>query len=83
MIIAAALRLPTGLIITAPPPARHGDLIRAGADAGMTHDTLCNVTQGFLTDFATFVGRQGAHRAAFKAGQIDTQEGELYSEDLW
>ena len=73
MIVAAALQI-EGMTISMPKPARHGDIIaRFGADGD----------QGFLTSAGTFAHRRLAHRIAFKAGQVATMDGELFSEDLW
>jgi hypothetical protein len=73
MIVAAALRI-DGVTYSMPKPARHADLIgRLGMDG----------EQGFLTSSGTFAHRRLAHRIAFKAGQVATMDGELFSEDLW
>lgn len=83
-IIAAAVLLPNGAILTKPPPARHPDL-------RLTAERFGNwvLVNGFLTDSGEFVDRRDAYSIAEAAGQIVNVfdvahvKGRLYSEDLW
>lgn len=79
---------PDHLIVSAPPPARHGSLlhplhtlgIRVGPD-----------DQGFVTNTGRFVERAEALKIALAANQTFRPDGpykdhggsELFSEDLW
>jgi len=84
-VVAVAVRR-NGLIYTAPPPARHGDVIRLVDEGhGQQHAPFLPDEQGFLTSTGRFLGRVGAAALAISAGQISaTKWGrELYSEDLW
>jgi hypothetical protein len=83
-IVAAAILIDDTLIVTAPPRARHGDILhplflRYGIRAGEF--------QGFLTSTGRFVDRTEAYRIAIASGQPWTDarhvEGTLFSEDLW
>lgn len=90
-VVAAALRctLSDGveIIISAPPPARHHNLLFAyyelkGEPLGDSKN------QGFLTSEGKFVDRKEAMRIALASNQklIDHPsriEGVLFSEDLW
>ena len=78
-IVAAALKLSSGQIVTKPPPVRHPTLI---LDA---NNPLC-YEQGFLTDSGEFVDREEAYRIALKAKQLVPRQSDgprLYTEDLW
>jgi hypothetical protein len=91
MIVAAALKCVGEegfeFIISAPPPARHHNLLFAyyelkGKPLGNSKN------QGFLTSEGKFVDRQEAMRIALASNQklIDHPsriEGVLFSEDLW
>jgi hypothetical protein len=83
MIVSAALKMDNGAIVSLPIPARHGDVIAALSRLGLCGAVALDAEQGFLTSGGRFVDRRLAHRLAFKAGQIATMEGELFSEDLW
>ena len=80
-IVASALRW-RGVTITAPPPARHHDLMRAlqGLKPMASPEN-----QGFLTSDGHFTEREEAAQIAISAGQIkETKWGKyLFSEDLW
>lgn len=79
MIVSAALRLPSGAILSLPRPARHGCIMRAFDDP----EVIAKSDQGFLTSDGAFVNRQLARIIAFTSGQVSTVGGELFSEDLW
>jgi hypothetical protein len=91
MIVAAALRceIDEGLevIISAPPPARHHNLLFAHYE--MRGYPLNNSkNQGFLTSEGKFVDRIEGMKIVLECNQklIDHPsrvEGVLYSEDLW
>lgn len=89
-IVAAAIRCEGecgDFIISAPPPARHHNLLRAYYDLkGEPHRGSEN--QGFLTSEGVFVTREEAYKIVVAANQqmIDHPsrvEGKLFSEDLW
>lgn len=82
-IAAAALKI-DDTIITCPPPARHGDLIRFYAKGREDHPVVQPAEQGFLTDMGCFVDRREAMRIALASGQLRVAPREwLASEDLW
>jgi hypothetical protein len=83
MIVSAALKMDNGAVVSLPAPARHGDVIAVLSRLGLSGAVGLDAEQGFLTSGGTFAHRRLAHRIAFKAGQIASMEGELYSEDLW
>lgn len=74
-------------IISAPPPARHGNLLFGYYNLkGEAHKNA--KLQGFLTSTGEFVDREEAMRIVLAAGQplIDHPsrvDGILFSEDLW
>lgn len=78
---------PEYLIISAPPPARHHNLmqpfyLRFGQHIGVS------TTQGFLTSEGQYASRENAFTIARAAGQAminhpSRVEGVLFSEDLW
>lgn len=83
-VVAAVLLLEGGFILTAPPPARHCDLIRKFA--GLTGQGFVDLdAQGFLLSNGTFCRRAPAGVIAAAAGQLETLQHppNLYSEDLW
>lgn len=75
---------PDYVTVTAPPPARHAQLLHP-----IALDTVGPDDQGFLTSAGRFVGRREALRIVEEAGQqqIDHPSknagGQLFSEDLW
>ena len=79
-IIAAAIKLPSGNIVSLPKPSRHHDIIN-------NLERPCAFEQGFLTDAGTFVTREEAYIIARNEGQIlfrcDGDEGRLFSDNLW
>lgn len=79
----AAMKLASGLIVFAPKPLRHSDIIHALAAAGM--NTPIQGQQGFLTDEGYFVNRTEAARLALEAGQTKYLRAppNLFSEDVW
>lgn len=80
-IIAAALRLEDGEVITAPPPARHHMLVRNWC---IEHEELIPYHDcGFLTSRGRFARRRPAAIIAFKAGQTAEPKDRLLSVDLW
>lgn len=84
--IVAAAVIYHGLIIYAPPPARHGDILRLlhevkeGAGSGVKHDG-----QGFITSTGRYVARIEAMQIAKAAGQLIRKpyNAELFSENLF
>ena len=79
-----------GTIHTLPRPARHGDVM-AMHGAVNRRWALADGEQGFTTSEGRFVERDEAYRIAKAAGQIiarqdghiNTNGGDLFSEDLW
>jgi hypothetical protein len=77
---------PNFLIVSSPPPARHGTLLHPMCELGVRHHHPDD--QGFLTNKGRFVGRREALQIALKSGQpmIDhpsRHQTLLFSEDLW
>lgn len=85
-IVAAAI-CAEGITFTAPPPARHGHILRIMSETlGLDAIRLgLPDNQGFITSSGRFVGRRAAAGIAVSAGQIDQPKwgAELFSEDLW
>lgn len=79
-IVAVAMKLDSGLIVTMPPPARHHTVLHA-APTRMHY-----AEQGFLTSDGSFATRMQALEIARLSGQIlretAPQQG-LFSEDVW
>lgn len=82
IIVAAAVRTPTG-VSHMPPPARHHHIVHK------LHDEYRIVSapkdQGFLTSYGRFVSREEAARIAVDSRQITVPQwgNKLFSEDLW
>lgn len=77
---------PDYLIISSPPPARHGTLLHPMYD--YMGKPIGPDDQGFLTSTGRYVDRKEALAIVFAAGQprIDhpsRNDHDLYSEDLW
>ena len=77
---------PPHLIVTAPPPARHGTLLHPLHDLGPAPEHIDD--QGFITSTGRFVERKEALQIALASGQpmIDhpsRHDTLLFSEDLW
>ena len=72
---------PDHLIVTSPPPARHGTLMHP-LPMFISADN-----QGFITSTGRYVGREEARQIVRESGQPMTdephQEKYLFSEDLW
>jgi hypothetical protein len=73
---------PDFLIVSSPPPARHGTLMHGGDFRASPGD------QGFLTSSGRYVDREEGFTIASAAGQIIHKSGNpdtptLYSEDMW
>lgn len=72
---------PDKLIVTSPPPARHGTLMHPLPQHIPADD------QGFITSTGRYVGREEAMRIAKASGQKMTdgphRSDKLFSEDLW
>ena len=82
-IVAAAVHF-QGITFSAPPPARHSDLLRPLH--AINPDVAVQCTQGFLTDDGRFATRPAAKalvRRNRQATIADTHPRELFSEDLW
>lgn len=82
-VVAVAVRLPSGMVCTLPPPARHHHVVRQLCDEG--HPQQEGDEQGFLLSNGTFLGRKEAGLLAESNGQIQAMKWppNLYSEDLW
>ena len=83
----AAIKKPSGKVVTKKPPARHKDVAAMDRSKGGTG----HGKRGFIAGSGTghepgdkFVGRQTAKRIARKAGQakVSGKRG-LHSEDVW
>ena len=77
---------PSHLIVTAPPPARHGTLLHPMYTFGMLPKGFDD--QGFITSTGRYVERVEALQIALASGQpmIDhpsRHDTLLFSEDLW
>jgi hypothetical protein len=88
MIVAAALRLANGRLVTQPPPARHHTLLMqlyAESDVKLPLYVPPKHEQGFVTDDGRFLDRKAAGEHALAHGQILSlgHPPNLYSEDLW
>lgn len=86
-IVAAACRLPNGLVLSMAPPARHHDIVHALMRGGYDGTAPSGEDQGFLTDLGTYVRRRPALHIAQKAEQIikgpSAPAHGLFSEDVW
>ncbi len=82
-VVAAALRFPDGLIVSAPRPARHHHLMASLVfQVGKQQGLEC----GFILSDGTFATREQAGELALANGQIKQhRHGKpgLYSEDVW
>lgn len=88
--ITAAAILMDGVVISAPPPARHHDLILGTATVDDRRETIARPRlirglQGFLTDRGRFIERNEARQIAVASGQCANPRHPelLFSEDLW
>lgn len=82
MITNAAIKLDCGIIIIAPRPMRHDDLIHELAKRGF--QTPINREYGFMASDGVFLDRVTAKRHALYCEQIiKTEFPQLYTEDLW
>lgn len=81
-IVAAAVKEGT-MTCSMPRPARHHNILRQMAEAGMPIPIIGE--QGFLTSDGLFVGRHRAKVIAVEASQIigTRDHDELFSEDVW
>lgn len=76
---------PEYLTVTAPPPARHAQLLHPMAEGGVVRPD----DQGFITSSGRYVGRREALEIVIAAGQPQIDHparnagGKLFSEDLW
>lgn len=86
-VVAAALRLPNGLVLSLPKPNRHHDIISLGIGAGLSAPLPgCEDGQGFLLDDGRYVTRKQALSVVLLNGQVDESKlltSTLISEDLW
>lgn len=81
-IVAAAIDF-DGTVLSIPPPARHGDIIRLRATDPNPPSRRSGI-QGFLTNTGRFVDRCEARDIAIACGQVDHGVGlRLFTEDLW
>ena len=80
-IAAAAIKKPSGKVVSKRPPARHKDVAaKDRAEGGAGHGK-----RGFIVEpGGEFVGRQKAKRIAAKSGQAKVRGRRgLHSEDTW
>ena len=82
LVVAAALLLGDGIIISKPPPARHHDLIRAVTEEGWV-TRVNGDQQGFITTKGRWLNRRVAGRCAYAEGQTVDFHSTLLSEHLW
>lgn len=85
-ILAAAIRLCCGVIVSLPKPARHHNIIRHLTATGCSMREIAESEQGFVTDAGRFVGREEALRIADAVGQIIDRRNcheRLFSENVW
>lgn len=76
----AAIKKPSGKVVTKKPPAHHVDVAEKDRKAGGTG----RGKRGFVTDKGEFVDRQDGKRIARKAGQarVRGRRG-LHSQDVF
>ena len=79
-IVSAAIRA-GNLTCSIQAPARHHDIIRAMAQAGVRAPV--GGQQGFITSHGRFVDRNEAAAVASVAGQTQRLLANLHSEDVW
>lgn len=88
-IVAVALKLPDGRIVSAREPARHDKVIAMLAASRESAEVIANSEQGFVDDHGRFLNRLDALTLARSTGQMKPRQAgqydgpELYSEDLW
>lgn len=84
-IIAAGVRLPDGVTLSLPPPARHHDVLRQAFADGYDRAACLLAEQGFFTNDNEFVSREAALAIAIAADQCirRTSDTMLFSEDVW
>ncbi|USN15192.1 hypothetical protein KIKIMORA_00450 [Brevundimonas phage vB_BpoS-Kikimora] len=74
------------VIVSAPPPARHGNLFAIHHLRGPDEYPAGN-DQGFLLSDGSFATRERAAEVAIAAGQVRAEKmtvpGKLFSEDVW
>jgi len=90
-VVAAAVRMPEGLIVSLAQPARHHHIIHTlchavpfRSDGKPEYQVAC--TQGFLLSNGEFAVRAYARIVADKAGQLlpgARKHNDLFSEDVW
>lgn len=77
---AAAIKKPSGKVVSKKPPARHVDVAAKDKTAGGTG----RGERGFVTSGGAFVGRQEGKKIARKAGQVRVRGRRgLHSEDVF
>ena len=83
-VVAAAIQLPSGAVLSMPPPARHHSIIHA------ERPSCGSRGQGFLLSDGTFADRKRAAEVAIAAGQLLERaptaghwKHGLFSEDVW
>jgi hypothetical protein len=82
-VVATALLMKGGLVLSLPRPARHWHVQTAAVELGIS--LVGNHEQGFLTSEGRFVRRAPARVMAFKAGQLAGKpiSKVFTSEELW
>lgn len=82
-ILAAAIKLADGEVVSVPQPARHPSVILLCEAQGKS---LSGSVQGFVTSEGRFVDRHEAYEIAERARQLIPRPhvvGKLFSEDVW
>jgi hypothetical protein len=85
-IASAAIRLPSGTVISVEPPLRHHDCFQAARQQGILFAEMAGEEQGFVTTHGRFVDRREGLVVAKEVGQLirKTQPDYLlFSEDMW
>ena len=82
MIVAVAIKDPSGKIWTKPPPHRHHHIIHWMIEEGI-EPPIKSIWQGFITDEGIFLNRKDSAEHALKCKQIEEQQDTLISEQLW
>ena len=84
MIIAAAIRLPGGLVLSMPPPERHVNIKMHARTVALSGREQ---TEGFLDHKGRFLTRHEAMQHVLLVGQQVRQHPNvqlgLFTEDLW
>lgn len=85
-VTAAAMKLPSGLVLFTEAPGRHHNVFWCLHEAGIPIAFTDDHDQGFITSSGRYVTRQEAWDIAARVGQIigtPPVPGTLFSEDVW